>query len=66
MFVKCKGYDNSFNSRVDKKYIFLEPKYSRGRVIVDLDLPNYATKADLKNATDVDTSKHAKKVDLAI
>ena len=26
---------------------------------------NYATKADLKNATDVDTSKFAKKVDLA-
>ena len=26
---------------------------------------NYATKADLKNATGVDTSKFAKKVDLA-
>ena len=66
LFVKWKCYDNSFNSRVDEKYIFLEPKYSRGRVIVDLDLPNYATKADLKNATDVDTSKRAKKADLAI
>ena len=32
---------------------------------VELDLFNYATKADLKNATGVDTSKFAKKVDLA-
>ena len=32
---------------------------------VELDLSNYATKADLKNATGVDTSKFAKKVDLA-
>ena len=43
---------------------FLEPKCSRGRVKVELDLSNYATKADLKNATGVDTSKFAKKVDL--
>ena len=34
-------------------------------VKVELDLSNYATKADLKNATGVDTSKFAKKVDLA-
>ena len=32
---------------------------------VELDLSNYATKVDLKNATGVDTSKLAKKVDLA-
>ena len=37
----------------------------RGRVKVELDLSNYTTKADLKNATDVDTSKFAKNVDLA-
>ena len=36
-----------------------------GNVKVELDLPNYATKADLKNATGDDTSKIAKKVDLA-
>ena len=30
----------------------------------ELDLSNYATKADLKDATVVDTSKFAKKVDL--
>ena len=32
---------------------------------VELDLSNYATKTDLKNAAGVDTSKLAKKVDLA-
>ena len=31
---------------------------------VELNLSNYATKADLKNASGVDTSKFAKKVDL--
>ena len=36
-----------------------------GSVKVDLDLSNYATKGGLKNATAVDTSKFAKKVDLA-
>ena len=34
-------------------------------VKVELDLSNYATKADLKNAAGVDTLKFAKKVDLA-
>ena len=31
----------------------------------ELDLSNYVTKEDLKNTTGVDTSKYAKKVDLA-
>ena len=44
---------------------FPEPKCSRGRMKAELDLSDYATKADLKNATGVDTSKFAKKVDLA-
>ena len=44
---------------------FPEPKSSGGRVKVELDLSNYATKADLKNATGVDTSKFAKKLNLA-
>ena len=44
---------------------FPEPKYSRGIVKVELDLANYATKADLKNSADVDMSKFAKNVDLA-
>ena len=44
---------------------FPEPKSSGGKVKVELDLSNYATKADLKNVTDVDTSDFVKKVDLA-
>ena len=40
-------------------------KTSAGRVKVELDLSNYAKKADLKNAIVIDTSKLAKKVDLA-
>ena len=44
---------------------FPEPKSSGGRVKVELDLSNYATKADLKNATGVDTSKSAKMVYLS-
>ena len=42
-----------------------ESKSSGGRVKVKLDLSNYATKADLKNATDVNISKFSKKVELA-
>ena len=44
---------------------FLEPKSLGGRVKVELDSSNYATKADSINAADVDTSKFAKKVNLA-
>ena len=44
---------------------FPKPKSLGANVKVELDLSNYATKADLKNATGVDTSKFAKKVDLA-
>ena len=35
---------------------FLESKSLGGRVKVELDLSNYATKADLKNETGVNTS----------
>ena len=44
---------------------FPEPKSSGERVKVDLDLSNYATKADLKKETGVDTPKLAKKTELA-
>ena len=44
---------------------FPEPKYLGGRVKGELDLYNYATKADLKNTTGVDTSKFVTKVNLA-
>ena len=41
---------------------FPESKSSRERVKIELDLSNYATKTDLKNAAGVDTSKFATKV----
>ena len=43
---------------------FPEPKYSKGRVKVELDLFNYATKEGLKNATGVEAPDFAKKTDL--
>ena len=71
LYVKWKGCNNSFNSWIDKKDIvemnehFLKPKSLGANVKVELDLSNYATKADLKNATGVNTSDFAKKTDLA-
>ena len=44
---------------------FPEPKSLGGRMKIELYLPNYATKIDLKNATGVATSSFAKKSDLA-
>ena len=44
---------------------FRKPKYLGANVKVKLNLSNYATKADLKNAIGVDTSDCAKKTDLA-
>ena len=44
---------------------FTRPKSSGERVKVELDLSNYATKADLKNVTGKDTSKFVKMVYLA-
>ena len=44
---------------------FEEPKSLGERMKVELDLSNYATKADVKNARGVGTSKFAKRVDLA-
>ena len=44
---------------------FQEPKSSGESVKVELDLSNYATKTDFKNAAVVDTSSFAKSVDLA-
>ena len=45
--------------------IFQKLKSFGENVKVELDLFNYATKADLKNATGIDTSDFAKKTDLA-
>ena len=44
---------------------FPEPKFSGGRVKVELDLSNYATKADLKNAAGVEISDFVKMTYLA-
>ena len=41
---------------------FPELKFSGGRVQVELDLSNYATKAGLKNATGVDVQHFLKKL----
>ena len=44
---------------------FPKLKLLGANVEVELDLSNYAAKADLKNARDVDTSEFAKKTGLA-
>ena len=44
---------------------FPKPRPLGGNAKIKLDLSNYPTKADLRNATGVDTSKFAEKVDLA-
>ena len=44
---------------------FPKPKSFEANVKVELNLSNYATKADFKNATGVDTSDFAKTTDLA-
>ena len=62
----------SFNSSIDKKrhcimsqYLY-KPYRTFGREIsVKIDLSNYTTKSDLKNAPGVDTSKLAAKSDWA-
>ena len=44
---------------------FPKPKSLGADVKVGLDLSNYTSNSDLKNETGVDTSKFAKKIDLA-
>ena len=71
LYVKWKGYDNAFNSWIDKKKIYKMsqnlPPYnnSRKNIKVELDLSNYATKDDVKNITHVDVSSYATKTNLA-
>ena len=70
LYIKWKRYDDSFNSLIGQKDIiwmseyFPKPKFLGGNVKVELNLSNYVTKADLKQATVVDTLKVAKTVDL--
>ena len=70
IYVKSKGYDNFLIVGLIKKIslykmsYFSEPyTYSNKKLKFELDLANYVTKSDLKNAADVDTSKFAKKSD---
>ena len=44
---------------------YFSERKSLGKVKVELDLSNYATKIDLKNATGIDASSFAKKVNLS-
>ena len=76
-YVKWKGYDNSFNSWIDKKnlvwfYLIKMSQYFpkpyepfSGDINVKVDLSNYAIKADIKNISHVDTSSFALKTNLA-
>ena len=44
---------------------FPELKSLGGKVKVELNMSNYATKTDLKTPTEIDTSSFAKRIDLA-
>ena len=67
LYVKWKGYNNSFYSWIDKKRSYRMNQYfpayrSSGRNIkVELDLSSYATKTDLKHVTHADVSSFASK-----
>ena len=71
LHVQWKGYNNSFNSSIDKKKIYKMSQYfppyrsHGGDIKVELDLSNYPTKTDLKNATHVDVSSFISKAILA-
>ena len=76
LYVKWKGYDNSFNSWLDKKDLlwfyciktsqYFPKRYEPfgGDINVKVDLSNCATKADIKNISQVDTSSFALKTNL--
>ena len=66
LYVKWKGFDNSLNSWIYTKrhhYVemsyYAEPSHSRNKVKVELDLPNYAIKSEVKKPTVVDKSEFA-------
>ena len=63
LYVNWKGYDNSFNSWIDKKDLVEMSQYFPkpyqpigGDINVKVDLSNYAAKTDLKNVTHVEVS----------
>ena len=73
LYVKWKGYDNSFNSWINKKDLIKTSQYLPkpfnshfgGSIKVKIDLSNYATKTDVKTISHVDTSSFALKTNLA-
>ena len=75
LYVKWKGYNNSFNSWIEKKDLIYCIKMTQyfpkpyepfgGGINVKVDLSNYATKTDIKNILHVDTSSFAVKANLA-
>ena len=72
LYFKWKGYDNSFNSWIDKKDLvqmsqyFLEPyEPFGGDINVKVDLSDYAKKTDLKTVSHVDVNNFALKSNLA-
>ena len=71
LYVKWKGYNNSFNSWIDKKTSYKMSQYFpsyRGHIAdvkVRLDLTNSATKTDLKNLAHVDPSNFSLNTNLA-
>ena len=71
LYVQWKGYNNSFNSSIDKKDLnkmsqYFPPYRSHGGDIkIKLDLSNYPTKTDLKNVIHVNVSSFVSKTNLA-
>ena len=71
LYVKWKACDNSFNSWINKeRYCYIKMSYfppyihDKKEIKVELDLSNYATKSDLRNAAEVDTLRVAKSAGL--
>ena len=71
LYIKWKGYNDSFNNWIGKKRSYKMSQYfppyrsHAGDIKVELDLSNYATKTDLKNVKHVDVSSFASKTNLA-
>ena len=67
-YVKWKGYDNSFNSQINKNKMseyFPKPSSNEENIKVKIDLTNCATKEDIKNITHVNTLNFALKTNLS-